>query len=312
MEQDQEEVSEGENMEQDQEKISKGENNESKKRKEETDCEKREEKDGEEDEQKQKKKEGIQLQRRTCKLINLGRNIINTLSQISREKNVKQLGYAKITIQDLPPLDLQSIKDLIPSIDASNLVNIEYSSIPTGLRLSTSCQQLHTLPTEFSTGIHSSTNLNNAFKSAIKTINGSTRQYGIFEPTFSSFTPKVHPGHKLQELPRIPGVNTPYWYINYGPFTGTAIHIKDTGLSSVNLLLAGCPKVWSIIPPSIKQKLENKIREELSIAGNLYSQFIRHEFILLSPLTLKSWGISYNIIWYRKGNLIFTTPNLYH
>ena len=58
-----------------------------------------------------------------------------------------------------------------------------------------------------------------------------------------------------QDNCNFPGITSSYYYVgNYG--TVSPIHCEDINLSSVNIMLFGAAKLWIIIPPSEKQKID--------------------------------------------------------
>lgn len=113
----------------------------------------------------------------------------------------------------------------------------------------------------------------------------------------------------------LPGIHTPYAYVSMTRGTAAALHIEDAGLGSINILLAGAPKLWLVIYPEHQKKLEARIRETFSNIMTLHncSQFVRHLNILLSPRLLDTWDISYTTFEQNHTNrIVGTLPGAYH
>lgn len=86
----------------------------------------------------------------------------------------------------------------------------------------------------------------------------------------------LRPGSVLAQLPRLPGINTAYRYISNQANTPTGLHIEDANLASLNLLVAGHPKIWLMVQPSYQRQLEDFVIKELQIRANTYcAQFVR-------------------------------------
>ncbi|KAH7053475.1 JmjC domain, hydroxylase-domain-containing protein [Macrophomina phaseolina] len=113
---------------------------------------------------------------------------------------------------------------------------------------------------------------------------------------------------------RIPGVHTAYEYYSTGRGSGSAMHVEDGYLGSMNLVLAGAPKVWLLVQPRFREKLEAKVKEELMEDTGSYvcSQFVRHLDKLLSPELLDSWEIPYHTVPCKAGEMIVTLSETYH
>jgi hypothetical protein len=133
-------------------------------------------------------------------------------------------------------------------------------------------------------------------------------------PMPSHYTPFVDAGPRLRRrnAGNIPGVNTPYWYISQCEMTPATLHIEDGGLGSVNLVLAGAPKIWLIIPEYEKDRLEHQVKQLYGPRRFECSQQIRHYDSLISPSLLEEWGITYYLDCCLPGEMIVTRQNTYH
>lgn len=110
----------------------------------------------------------------------------------------------------------------------------------------------------------------------------------------------------------IHGVHTAYLYISASRGSGSALHVEDGFLGSINIVLAGAPKVWLMVEPSYRVELEIKAKEKLGGDDYSCSQFVRHLDNLLSPELLDQWEIPYRIVPCRAGDMIATFAETYH
>ncbi|KAF2650683.1 transcription factor jumonji, partial [Lophiostoma macrostomum CBS 122681] len=130
----------------------------------------------------------------------------------------------------------------------------------------------------------------------------------------SDYAPFVDAGSRLRQRNggNIPGVNTPFWYISQCEKTPATLHIEDGALGSVNLLLAGAPKLWLLVPEHEKEKLEGRMKELYGTAPFACSQKIRHYDALVSPSLLEQWGVTYYLDCSLPGEMMVTRRNTYH
>ncbi|KAF9641777.1 putative transcription factor jumonji aspartyl beta-hydroxylase protein [Lasiodiplodia theobromae] len=124
-------------------------------------------------------------------------------------------------------------------------------------------------------------------------------------------------GNQLsQTAGKIPGIHTPYEYISSDIRTATGMHVEDAWLCSINVVLAGAPKVWLMVPPRFQKALEAQVQNHLAAdrprSARRCSQSVRHMDALLSPLLLDSWGIPYDIVVCKAGQMVVTLPGTYH
>jgi hypothetical protein len=133
-------------------------------------------------------------------------------------------------------------------------------------------------------------------------------------PMPPDYIPLVDAGPRLLQRNngKIPGVNTPFWYISQCDKTPATLHIEDGSLGSVNLLLAGAPKVWLFIPEREKSNFERCIGELYGPRRFSCSQEIRHHNAIVSPALLEKWRITYYLDYCLPGEMIVTRPNTYH
>lgn len=127
--------------------------------------------------------------------------------------------------------------------------------------------------------------------------------------------PCVDCGARLRQTAgRIAGVHTPYEYISSAAQSGTGLHVEDALLCSANIVLAGAPKVWLVVPPDNLAALESRMRQLGDSLRPIQpcSQFVRHLNALLSPRLLEEWGIEFDIVTCRAGEMVVTLPGAYH
>lgn len=114
---------------------------------------------------------------------------------------------------------------------------------------------------------------------------------------------------------KVAGVYTLYEYVSSVVCSATGIHVEDAWLRSANIVFAGAPKVWLIVPPEFAEALKAKVKEDLADRVrpvHPYSQFVRHMDALLSPKLLEKWEILYHIISCKAGEMVITLPGAYH
>ena len=122
----------------------------------------------------------------------------------------------------------------------------------------------------------------------------------------------LHPGNRLLCTSRhFPGIHSSYVYISSASGTAFALHVEDFHLNSANILYEGAPKLWIIIDPNSKLRLESRLAETLNITP-VCSQFVRHQFILPQPSLLRQWKIRFQILLQPPGSMILLQPNTYH
>ncbi|KAI1875904.1 uncharacterized protein JN550_001400 [Neoarthrinium moseri] len=116
---------------------------------------------------------------------------------------------------------------------------------------------------------------------------------------------------KLQSILSAEGVTTPYWYLSGTTGTPAPLHFEDFGYLSISYVVAGAAKIWLVIPPDQRQKLEAALALDRRLSFEC-SQDIRHEGVLVSPSYLESHGIDYSIEVCEMGYALITMPFAYH
>lgn len=111
----------------------------------------------------------------------------------------------------------------------------------------------------------------------------------------------------------VPGVTTPYLYYSDESNTPATMHVEDAGLGSVNLLVAGAPKVWLVIPPASKSDFEQLMQRLFPEAMlSSCSQHVRHIGILILTKALRDNQISFSLVHQHVGDMVVTLKDAYH
>ena len=117
-----------------------------------------------------------------------------------------------------------------------------------------------------------------------------------------------------RNFPVLRGINTPMHYVGEkGSFT--AHHEEDGGLSSINVLKSGEPKLWFVIDYKWQAEVEKNVADylrEKTPDENICSQVLKHKIYLISPSLLDQWHIPYTIVSQKAGDLFFIRSGTYH
>ena len=121
----------------------------------------------------------------------------------------------------------------------------------------------------------------------------------------------INPDKNINEMP---GINTSMHYLGeQGSYT--ALHEEDGGLSSLNLLKYGHPKLWLIVDYRWQAEVEKNVVNYLKAKfpkKKFCDQMLKHKIYLLSPQLLKELGIPYSIVLQKPGDLFFIRAGTYH
>ncbi|KAK3904995.1 hypothetical protein C8A05DRAFT_13175 [Staphylotrichum tortipilum] len=225
---------------------------------------------------------------------------------------VRDLGYFKLEVRDLPPLNVQRVsrpsKDHATSFsykaDRLGLVKVD-----TGKRFKFSSPDLP-LPTS-SKLEWSLDEQRDLWNSSAATPPKGTWPYIIGNPLFNDV--ELSPGEKLRRRGRatLEGVNTQYVYFNLTGKTITTMHREDAHVRSENLLRSGQHKFWCFVKPAFSKKLEERMAVEYPEMRQC-SQAVRHLSRHIPPCKLDEWGVEYTLDYCVPGQAVVTEPGTYH
>lgn len=134
--------------------------------------------------------------------------------------------------------------------------------------------------------------------------------------------PRWHPGNinsagVLRHLPRMPGINTPMFYVGQ-LFTRFCWHVEDGFLNSVSFLHSGsAEKIWYVIPPDYSDEFETYAAQEvfapcLQKDGKGGRALLGNKTTLFDPRDVAKRGIPVYRAVHTAGSFVFTSPRAYH
>ncbi|KAK4242050.1 hypothetical protein C8A03DRAFT_11741 [Achaetomium macrosporum] len=225
---------------------------------------------------------------------------------------VRDRGYFKLQVRELPPLNVQKVarptKDHATSFtykaDKVGLVKVD-----TGKRFKFSSPNLPLpMSAKIDWSLEEQRRLWNS--SAADPPKGS-RPYIIGNPLFEDV--ELSPGEKLRRRGRatLEGINTQYVYFNLMGKTITTMHREDAHVRSENLLRSGEHKFWCFVKPAFARKLEDRMALEYPEMRRC-SQAVRHLSRHIPPAKLDEWGIEYTLDYCAPGQAVVTEPGTYH
>jgi hypothetical protein len=113
------------------------------------------------------------------------------------------------------------------------------------------------------------------------------------------------------DVPDLPGVTSPMTYFgSWKSFFGW--HKEDMDLYSVNYVHAGAPKVWYAVPPSAAARFDAMAASLFPEAEAACPAFLRHKDVMVSPKTLRAWGVPFVQARQRAGEFIVLNAAAYH
>ena len=77
-------------------------------------------------------------------------------------------------------------------------------------------------------------------------------------------------------------------------------------------VIDGMPKIWYLIHPDNREKLENKLRQSYPVDYKTCNRFQSHKIIFLDPRVVVSWNIPVFRIIQKAGDIVVTWPGSYH
>ncbi len=143
--------------------------------------------------------------------------------------------------------------------------------------------------------------------------------YGADTP-ISMFAKQIPYGWNLREIdcllkeynvPKITGVTSPMTYFGtWRSFFGW--HKEDCDLMSVNYLHFGAPKIWYSVSPRHAAKFDRMAKQLFPEASQACGAFMRHKDIVISPKTLRQYGVPYVQAKQKPGEFIVLNAAAYH
>jgi hypothetical protein len=225
---------------------------------------------------------------------------------------VRDVGYFKLQVRDLPPLNVPKVarpsKDHATSFsykaDRLGLVKVD-----TGKRFKFSSPSL---PLPMSAKMDwSLAEQRDLWNSSAANPPKGTWPYIIGNPLFDDV--ELSPGEKLRRRgrTRLEGINTQYVYFNLTGKTITTMHREDAHVRSENLLRSGQHKFWCFVKPAFSKKLEERMALEYPEMRRC-SQAVRHLSRHIPPAKLDEWGVEYTLDYCVPGQAVVTEPGTYH
>lgn len=244
------------------------------------------------------------------------KDISQTLNEAKFEKfssdpNVKEKGYFKLIVQDLPPLTIEEASLSQPGKD--HFTNFSCHRDSQGFVVVTKGQKrevlLPSLPFPRSRRSWSRSELREFWESTLKDP-PPNMHYIIGDPLFPDI--ELSPGKRLERIGgrEIRGVGTTYTYLSPG-ISFSICHSEDADFGSMSLLRAGAIKPWLFIKPAYNEELERHMRQEFPEMGHC-SQGLRQLSRIIPPSKLDEWGIGYSLSYCAPGELIVTLRGTRH
>ena len=116
---------------------------------------------------------------------------------------------------------------------------------------------------------------------------------------------------KEYKVPKITGVTSPMTYFGtWRSFFGW--HKEDCDLMSVNYLHFGAPKIWYCVAPKDAAKFDRMAEQLFPDAAQACPAFVRHKDVVISPKTLKVYGVPFVQARQKPGEFIVLNSAAYH
>ncbi|KAK3371901.1 hypothetical protein B0H63DRAFT_483209 [Podospora didyma] len=230
----------------------------------------------------------------------------------SRHPVVRDRGYFKLQVNQLPPVHVQKVSrpsrdhatSFMYKADRQGLIKVDsgkrprFSSprlpLPSSAKLNWSIEEQRDL-----------------WNSTAQDPPKGTMPYIIGNPLFEDV--ELSPGEKLKQRGRtiLEGINTQYVYFNLKGKTITTMHREDAHVRSENLLRSGENKFWCFVKPAHAKLLEQKMKVAYREMRGC-SQAVRHLSRHIPPARLDEWGVEYTLDYCIPGQAIVTEPGTYH
>ncbi|KAK4211814.1 hypothetical protein QBC37DRAFT_289433 [Rhypophila decipiens] len=232
--------------------------------------------------------------------------------QCSSHPIVRDRGYFKLQVSNLPPLNIEHMER--PTRDHAQ--SFRYKADQFGLiKVDTGRKPKFSEPR---LPFPSSAKLDWTFEEQRELWNTTAknppkghRPYIIGNPLFDDI--ELSPGEKLRQRGEgvLEGINTQYVYFNLTGKTITTMHREDAHVRSENILRSGENKFWCFVKPSSTAKLEEAMHRAYPEMRNC-SQAVRHLSRHIPPAQLDEWGVEYTLDYCVPGQAVVTEPATYH
>ncbi|KAM7208964.1 hypothetical protein V8F20_000842 [Naviculisporaceae sp. PSN 640] len=232
--------------------------------------------------------------------------------QCSSHPVVRDRGYFKLQVSNLPPLNVENMerptRDHAQSfrykVDQYGLIKVDTGKkpkfseprlpFPSSAKLEWTFEEQREL-----------------WNSTAKNPPKGNRPYIIGNPLFDDID--LSPGEKLRQRGEgvLEGINTQYVYFNLTGKTITTMHREDAHVRSENILRSGENKFWCFVKPGSTAKLEEAMHRAYPEMRNC-SQAVRHLSRHIPPFQLDEWGVEYTLDYCTPGQAVVTEPGTYH
>ena len=91
--------------------------------------------------------------------------------------------------------------------------------------------------------------------------------------------------------------------------TSFAIHKEDMDLPAINIMHAGAPKIWYVVPEAYRSKMEELASE---FFPSKCSMPLRHKNSMFTPETLRNYGIPAQRVVHIPNTIMIVAPGAYH
>ncbi|KAH7418748.1 hypothetical protein BKA64DRAFT_655115 [Cadophora sp. MPI-SDFR-AT-0126] len=235
------------------------------------------------------------------------------LERFSSDPRVKKKGFFKITVGDLPPLNVKEASFVQPG--KHHCTNFSCQSDSQGfVRLKKEQNREIVFPSfplpESQKESWSREELRHFWEATLRKL-PQDMSYVIGDPLFPDI--ELSPGEGLKRIDgyeNLSGIGTTYAYLS-GGVCFSIMHKEDAEFLSLNLLRSGGHKLWLLVEPAYGKELERHMRQEFPEMATC-SQAVRHLSRAILPSKLDEWKIPYSLIYTKPGEGVVTMRGTYH
>lgn len=235
------------------------------------------------------------------------------LERFSSDPRVKKKGFFKITVGDLPPLNVREASFVQPGKD--HCTNFSCESDSQGfVKLSKEQNREIVFPSfplpESQKESWSQEELKQFWEATLRKL-PQDMSYVIGDPLFPDI--ELSPGEGLKRIDgyeNLSGIGTTYAYLS-GGVCFSIMHKEDAEFLSLNLLRSGGHKLWLLVEPAYGEELERHMRQKFPGMATC-SQAVRHLIRAILPSKLDEWKIPYSLIYTKPGEGVVTMRGAYH